>query len=398
MANIRQDEFASHFNELGVRLSTNKEEVVVGPGKAGVGLDVVLEGCRIEVSDSIPEPEICLEIVSDTEKTMIATLGNFSAIIGKAKSKKTFLITMAISSAVKGQTIMDKFKSSLPEGKNKVLFFDTEQSRYHVQKVVRRICILSEIKEPGNLQCFALRPMETKTRIQLIEHALDTIEGIGLVVIDGIRDLVMDINDPRESTTIVTKLMQWTETKGIHIMTALHQNKGDTNARGHLGTEIINKAETIISVTKDADNSEISVVEPEYLRDKEFSPFAIGIHPTGVPYILHDWQPPRKGKKSHFPADISSGIHLRVLENLFKNNLTPGYEDTWRGIKLGFDELKMGFGANKSKEFLTYYLSMGWVGKRANGNRSAYFMSPTMKKENEVSVSENDGQFDDDPF
>jgi hypothetical protein len=83
---------------------------------------------------------------------------------------------------------------------------------------------------------------------------------------------------------------------------------------------------------------------------------------------------------------------------LFKNNLTPGYEDTWRGIKLGFDELKMGFGANKSKEFLTYYLSMGWVGKRANGNRSAYFMSPTMKKENEVSVSENDGQFDDDPF
>jgi hypothetical protein len=374
MANIRKDEFASHFNQLKDRLSNGKEEAVDGPGKAEVGLNAILESCRIDVSDMIPEPEICLEIVSGPEKTMIATLGNFSAIIGKAKSKKTFLISIAISSAVRGKIVMEKFKSSLPEGKRKVLFFDTEQSRYHVQKVVRRICLLSEIKEPENLQCFALRPMETNTRIQLIEHALDTIEGIGLVVIDGIRDLVMDINDPKESTTIVTKLMQWTDTKGIHIMTALHQNKGDTNARGHLGTEIINKAETIISVTKDAQNSEISVVEAEYLREKEFPPFAIGIHPTGVPYILHDWQPPRQGKKCHAPADIPIETHHSVLENFFKSNQAPGYEDTWRGIKLGFEELKMGFGENKAKDFLSYYQGKGWVWKKTESRRSTYFL------------------------
>jgi hypothetical protein len=360
----------------------------------------ILEGCRIDVSDRIPEPESCLEIVSGPEKTMIATLGNFSAIIGKAKSKKTFLISMAISSAVRGQIVMEKFKSSLPEGKSRVLFFDTEQSRYHVQKVVRRICLLSEINEPENLLCFALRPMDTKTRIELIEYALETIPDIGLVVIDGIRDLVMDINDPKEATIIVTKLMQWTETKGIHIMTALHQNKGDTNARGHLGTEIINKAETIISVTKDAQNSQISVVEAEYLREKEFPPFAIGIHPTGVPFILHDWQPPRQGKKTHAPADIPLETHQRVLENLFKGNPTPGYQDTWRGIKLGFEELKMGFGENKAKDFLSYYQREGWVGKKTDGKRSTYFRTEPKEVPRGINDIGDDhpGDRDGDPF
>jgi hypothetical protein len=373
MTNIRGDELASHINDLTGRLSNEKEEAVVASGKAGVGLDVILEGCRIHVSDTIPKPEGCLEIVSGPERTMIATLGNFSAIIGKAKSKKTFLISMAVSSAVKGHIIMQKFNSLLPEGKRRVLFFDTEQSRYHVQKVVRRICHLAEIPEPDNLECFALRPEETKRRIELIEHALETIEGVGLVVIDGIRDLVMDINDPSESTIIVTKLMQWTERKGIHVMTAIHQNKGDTNARGHLGTEIINKAETIISVTKDPQHSQISVVEPEYIREKEFPPFAIGVHDsTGVPFIHFDWQPPKPGKKNLSPADIPESTHFLVLGKVFERNGEPSYEETWRGVKLGFEEMKMGFGDNVAKHFLSYYSSKGWVAKRSEGRRSIY--------------------------
>jgi hypothetical protein len=376
MTNIQQQDIASHLDELGHSFDRpNQQRPIVGSD--GENIADILEGCRIHVSDTIPKPEGCLEIVSGTERTMIATLGNFSAIIGKAKSKKTFLISMAVSSAVKGQMIMQKFKSMLPEGKGRVLFFDTEQSRYHVQKVVKRICHLANIPKPDNLECFALRPMETKRRIELIEHALETIEGVGLVVIDGIRDLVMDINDPKESTTIVTKLMQWTERKGIHVMTAIHQNKGDTNARGHLGTEIINKAETIISVTKDSKDPQISVVEPEYLREKEFLPFAIGVHNTGVPYILHDWQPPKPGRKGHLPSDIPDATHHVVLGKVLERNEEPSYEETWRSIKLAFDDMKMGFGDNTAKQFLSYYTTKGWVVKRQEGRRTIY--SPNRK-------------------
>lgn len=58
----------------------------------------------------------------------------------------------------------------------------------------------------------------TKDRLKKIEEAIYEIDGLGLVVIDGIRDLAHDINSPCESTDLITKLMQWTdERKSISI-------------------------------------------------------------------------------------------------------------------------------------------------------------------------------------
>jgi hypothetical protein len=44
----------------------------------------------------------------------------------------------------------------------------------------------------------------------------------------------------------VGDLMQWTGEKNIRIQTVLHLNKGDDNARGHIGTELNNKAESLL--------------------------------------------------------------------------------------------------------------------------------------------------------
>ena len=52
--------------------------------------------------------------------------------------------------------------------------------------------------------------------------------------------------------------MQWTDDRQIHIHTILHQNKGDENARGHIGTELNNKAETVLLVEKDKNDCDIS--------------------------------------------------------------------------------------------------------------------------------------------
>ena len=38
------------------------------------------------------------------------------------------------------------------------------------------------------------------------------------------------------------------------IHTILHQNKGEEHARGHIGTELSNKAETVLQVEKDEKN------------------------------------------------------------------------------------------------------------------------------------------------
>jgi len=59
--------------------------------------------------------------------------------------------------------------------------------------------------------------------------------------------------------------MQWTDDRQIHIHTILHQNKGDENARGHIGTELNNKAETVLLVEKDKSNGDISNVSAMHI-------------------------------------------------------------------------------------------------------------------------------------
>ena len=41
----------------------------------------------------------------------------------------------------------------------------------------------------------------------------------------------------------------------------LHLNKGDDNTRGHIGTELNNKAETVLQITKSTQDGNISEVK-----------------------------------------------------------------------------------------------------------------------------------------
>ena len=176
-------------------------------------------------------------VVLMVDDAAIGTLGNFSASIGKAKSKKTFNVTAIAASALKNGTVL-KYRSSFPEDKRTVLYIDTEQGRHHCQKVLKRILRLAglpEDKNPDNLIMLALRKYAPPIRLAIVEQAIGTIPDLGLVIIDGIRDFLYDINSPSEATDIISRFMQWTDDRQIHIHTILHQNKNDENARGHIG-------------------------------------------------------------------------------------------------------------------------------------------------------------------
>ena len=89
-------------------------------------LDNYLRQGEIKACEKPPVPPQILWVGDCT----IATFGNFSASTGKAKSKKTFNITAMVAAAVNNSTVL-KYRASLPDGKRKILYFDTEQSRFH---------------------------------------------------------------------------------------------------------------------------------------------------------------------------------------------------------------------------------------------------------------------------
>lgn len=250
----------------------------------------LLESARVRPTDEITEPPVCLSVETNGVQAVVGTAGNFSVIIGAAKVRKTFM-TAAIAAAALNpdQPIMGCLRGHLQPDKPGVLVIDTEQGRYHVLKGVKRICLLCGLEKPKHLHTFALRQYDTRQRIEAIRYLIETTPGIGLVILDGARDIVFSINNEEEATATATMLLQLTEQYGIHLLTVLHTNKGaNADARGHLGAELINKAETVIRVSKDPSDKGVSVVTPEHCRDRDFEPFAFSINEQGLPYRVDE--------------------------------------------------------------------------------------------------------------
>ena len=73
-----------------------------------------------------------------------------------------------------------------------------------------------------------------------------------LVIVDGIRDLVNDINDGVLAQEVMEELLHLATKAECCIACVLHQNKSgeDHNLRGWIGTELMNKAFEIYSCEK----------------------------------------------------------------------------------------------------------------------------------------------------
>ena len=338
------------------------------------------------------ESRICMTEEYDTGAVVfqvdgipIGTFGNFSASIGKAKSKKTFNVSAMAAAALSGEKVL-MYEVSLPEDKKKILYVDTEQSKAHCKKTLARILALANLPEGTDndrLEFLSLRKYTPKERIEIIECALATTEGIGLVIIDGVRDLLFDINAPLEATQITSILMRWTDEYQIHIHTILHQNKGDENARGHIGTEINNKAETVIQVEKDKTDENISKVSAVLTRAQTFPTFAFRINDHILPELVEDYvsepkkagRPPKKEFDPYF--DIKQEHHETALERIFPTATDElNYEELQDRLVEEFRSILGSFNKNKAAAEITFLRNKRMVvqdnGKLYRYNKGGY--------------------------
>lgn len=229
-----------------------------------------------------------------------------------------------------------------------------------VLKRILRLAGLPEDKNPDNLIMLALRKYAPPVRLAIVEQAIGTIPDLGLVIIDGIRDFLYDINSPSEATDIISRFMQWTDDRQIHIHTILHQNKNDENARGHIGTELNNKAETVMQVEVDKMDRTVSVVEAIHIRDRAFEPFAFRINDEVLPELLDSYQPQEKkiGRPVKEPFDpykeISESVHRAALDAAFTNVCITSYDDYLERLKEGYALQDIKLGHNKAVKVATF--------------------------------------------
>lgn len=207
----------------------------------------------------------------------ILTSGNLSMVKGKSKSRKTFGL-MNLCSLILGNN-----PGYTNSNKNGVVLFDTEQFSNHSKRFYDRLATLANL---GNFRMYNIRKYKKSDRLAFIKSFIEKFEP-EIAFIDNIRDVIKNFNDIEQSDEIVTMLSNLMETTGTHICCTLHENKGDTNARGHLGAELTQKAETVFGIET---VEEITTISPDYCRNKEFNKIQFKIV-DNVPVIIDDTVP-----------------------------------------------------------------------------------------------------------
>ena len=225
------------------------------------GDDELLENYRI-TSDKQLQP---IEFVYRVFGKPCFPRGELVAVTGKAKSGKTLLNSMLMACCVRDEVLqiqrpfddVDGVWQCLPI---KCLWYDTEQSEQSTQDILNnRILRLISNHEIGNqstdasqyFDIFNVRCLHYDERLRLFVKAVMKYRP-AIAILDGVRDLMADINDGVKAQQIVEDLMKLAQETNCCLICVLHQNKSaeDRNPRGWLGTELMNKAFEVYSCEK----------------------------------------------------------------------------------------------------------------------------------------------------
>lgn len=252
----------------------------------------------LDLKRRVTKPKIAISIGYDNiayngefNHLIYGTLGNISMIKGEEKARKSWLKSLLIgccfdgnsnnySSAIKGHNLHDKY----------IIDIDTEQDKYYNRLASDRICKMFGTPTapiiPDNYIAINLREHSAKIRRDYLKWLFMESEyrnKLGVVSIDGYVDMIDNFNDLVECVDFTQSLMKYSTLSQAHITGVLHLNPGQDKARGHLGTILQQKCETVV-IIKDEGN--YSSVICQRGRGKKFESFNISVNSDWLPYTF----------------------------------------------------------------------------------------------------------------
>ena len=198
-----------------------------------------------DTSDDVFMPEWLFEF----NGSGIIPRSGITALTGKAKAGKSNFLMILLAAAVSGSETLG-IKANTNE---RILYIDTEQPKYAVLTKFRRMLRTAGLDEHDSLPAhnvilLSMRDADHKERLDIMAKAIESCNP-GIVIVDGIVDLITDFNDVILSENLIARLMQLTE-RGISFIGVLHENDGSEKMRGHLGTMFYQKCDEKYAVEK----------------------------------------------------------------------------------------------------------------------------------------------------
>ncbi len=235
-------------------------------GVGGAPLLAKLAAARLDLNTA-PKPERVVYFLKDIA---IATPGNLVGICAPSKVGKTAFNGAIIAAALSNSPDSDRLGLQGHNASGHALIhIDTEQSPHDHWKVVQTAARRAGLKAiPHWVESYRFSDWSTKDRRDALPHMMREAHakhgGIHAVLLDGLADFVVDPNDAEACFTFLHELRALATRFECPIFCVLHLNPGSEKSRGHLGSELERKAQSNLTLEKDADGR--TVVFSKYQR------------------------------------------------------------------------------------------------------------------------------------
>jgi len=286
-------EAASLFNQEVQRAALTKADIEKAQKEQQRALELKQRLSQLETHRITPDKELeKMEFLFRLFHKPCFPRGELVALSGKAKSGKTFVSSILMALSYRSQVLSVE---RIEPKKLHVLWYDTEQSEESTQDILRnRIIPMTGIaEEQFPMDCFDIFNVRAEgydQRLPMLEAAVHHYEP-DLVILDGIRDLVADINDGIIAQDCIERLMHLASDKRCCIVCILHQNKSteDRNLRGWIGTELKNKAFEVYECSKSSERiftwGQTDTRKYDILDTLKFA-----VNEDGIPYLCTEEQ------------------------------------------------------------------------------------------------------------
>ncbi len=295
------------------------------PDNTGADFLSDMQRFRITAANPIPEPVPVVSI----HGIPICTRQSISMLSGPSKGGKTAITSVISAGAIatsNGYDGCEFIEVQHNENLHAILHIDTEQSIYHHYRnhknsILKRARIE---REPEHFYSYNIRSLnlsEYKEKLQGLFNALkEKHGGIHLVIIDGVADFITSPNDETEANGIVDFFGHLATNYDTTIILVLHLNPGTDKERGHLGSQLQRKCESVLTIKKDGD---VSVLESKVLRsggNNDFSPIRYQFDKSKGYHTFLEGSAPIQAKSKELAIEELTDLAQRV----FTEELTSG--------------------------------------------------------------------------
>jgi len=186
------------------------------------------------------------QIVFTIQNQNIGSRQNFITLTGLPKAGKSRFISAMVSSALTGNEIFT-MKLRLDDQHYEILHIDTEQGEFDYYKMINEMKKMAKLdRMPKYFHSWNMREHEPKTIIQAVDYLVQSMQHIGIIILDGVLDLLYSYNDEAESKALVNLLKRWSKKGNCLIIAILHVGKTTGSTIGHFGAMADRASQTVI--------------------------------------------------------------------------------------------------------------------------------------------------------